>query len=165
MSSYKASAISVQETIQQIGLRTAELFERTNAGAAELLSRRNGLSPRARQLLLLVDGNRDMKRLSRIFASHELHAYLTVLKAGGFIRAKSWSDRSCNTDKLSTMRETTLVKFLEVTGLAGEPFALRVAKCQSAQELHALVPAMASVIEVSHGPGAARQFAEEVFGR
>lgn|GEM_PF-6968937 len=130
-----------------------------------MLSREHGLSPRARQLLLLLDGKRDVKRLSRIFASHELHAYLTVLRTGGFIRAKTLSENPPDAETLEAMREKTLVQFLEVTGIAGEPFALRVAKCSTAQELHALVPAMASVIEVSRGPGAARQFAEKVFGR
>ena len=155
----------MQHKIEQISSRTNELFERTNAGASELLSRQHGLSPRARQLLLLLDGKRDVKRLSRIFASHELQAYLTVLKTGGFIRVKSPKKINGEADSLITIREKTLVRFLTATGIAGEPFALRVAKCQSAQELHALVPAMASVIEVSQGPGAARQFAEEVFGR
>ena len=134
-----------------------------------MLSRQHGLSPRARQLLLLLNGKRDIKRLSRIFASHELHAYLTVLRTGGFIRAKSLPKNRVgadpNADTLSAMREQTLIQLLEATGIAGEPFALRVAKCSTTQELHALVPAMASVIEVSRGPAAARQFAEKVFGR
>lgn len=155
----------MQHKIEQISSQNADLFERTSAGAAELLSRQHGLSPRARQLLLLLDGKRDVKRLSRIFAAHELQAYLTVLRTAGFIRAKSLVTNPGDAGTLITMRENALVRFLEATGIAGEPFALRVAKCQTPQELHALVPAMASVIEVSRGPGAARQFAEKVFGR
>jgi hypothetical protein len=115
--------------------------------------------------LLLIDGKRGVKRLSRIFAAYELHAYLSVLHTGGFIRAKSLTQHHASADPLEAMRDQTLAHFLGATGVAGEPFALRVAKCQTAQELHALVPAMASVIEVSLGPGAAHQFAEEVFGR
>ncbi len=158
-------AIGMSDKIDQASSQIAALFERTSAGAAELLSREHGLSPRARQLLLLIDGKRDTGRLSRIFATHELDAYLTVLRAGRFIRAKSLPDQVSAPNTLGAKRQKTLDQFLEVTGIAGESFALRVAKCRTWQELHALVPAMASVIEVSRGPGAARQFAEKVFGR
>jgi len=58
-------------------------------------------------------------------------------------------------------RASVLVQLLKLVGPAGEPFALRIMRCQDVRELESLFPAILSVIEVFGGPSKAQQFARE----
>ncbi len=152
-------------------------FVKTPRGHDELKSRRYGLSPRTRQLLLLVDGTRSSVQLLKIFPERELAAYLTVLETGEFVRAASpvaqaqpgqaRADRvsalsaAALSDEFGRLRALLMVRLLRLVGPAGEPFALRIAACNNASELAALFPAILSIVEVFGGPARAQQFARE----
>ncbi len=68
---------------------------------------------------------------------------------------------SASSGEFGSLREQLLIRMLRLIGAAGEPFALRITRCDSAGELRNLVPAILSVIEVKKGPDRARQFARE----
>lgn len=141
---------------------TAALHARTEKGELELRTRQHGLSPRARQLLLLIDQRRDGKRLARVFPAHELTAYLALLQSQGFIRLERAASPPSPGDPLESLRNRALNKLIDLLGVPGEFFALRVAKCKSKAEIEALIPAMESVIEVSCGKEKAVQFSRTV---
>ncbi len=152
-------------------------FVKTPKGHGELKTRRYGLSPRTRQLLLLIDGVRTAVQLLKIFPERELAAYLAILEINEFVRAASsvahFGTAQSSKDRISALsaaaiaddfgraRARILVRFLRLTGPAGEPFALRIISCADAAELRTLFPAILSLVEVFEGPDRARQFARE----
>ncbi|MGH1361512.1 MAG: hypothetical protein ACRBC3_22340 [Burkholderiaceae bacterium] len=152
-------------------------FVKTPKGHGELKTRRYGLSPRTRQLLLLIDGVRTSVQLLKIFPERELGAYLAILEINEFIRAASsvaHLDNSqpsqdqisalsaaASVDEFGRSRARILVRLLRLVGPAGEPFALRIISCADAAELRTLFPAILSVVEVFGGPIKAQQFARE----
>jgi len=152
-------------------------FVKTPKGQQEIRTRQYGLSPRCRQLLLLIDGSRTSVQLLKIFPEPELAAYLAVLETNAFIesadelvnlmpgrrseaRLIALSAAAAASD-FGRARATVLVQLLKLVGPAGEPFALRIVRCQDAAELQSLFPAILSVIEVFGGPSRAQQFARE----
>ncbi|MGB7182999.1 MAG: hypothetical protein WA888_08560 [Burkholderiaceae bacterium] len=155
---------SAPETAQVLALRHhgGVRYARTCKGELELRTRRHPLSPRARQLLLLVDSRRDFDRLARVFANHELTAYLALLQAEGLIQLDEPVCAAPPANELESLRDRALNQLLTTLGSAAEHFALRIAKCRSRPELETLVPAMESVVEVCKGKDAARKFTESV---
>lgn len=145
------------------GVVRAALHARTDKGELELRTRQHGLSPRARQLLLLIDCRRDQKRLARVFPAHELSAYLTLLETEGFIRVERAASDTTPPDRLESLRDRTVKRLIETLGTSGEAFALRVARCRTQGEIEALVPAIASVVEVMSGKDSANRFSRSVF--
>lgn len=152
-------------------------FVKTSKGKQEIRTRQYGLSPRCRQLLLLIDGSRTSVQLLKIFPEPELAAYLAVLETNAFIesadeladlmpgrrsevRLSALSAAAAASD-FGRARATVLVQLLKVVGPAGEPFALRIVRCRDHAELQSLFPAILSVIEVFAGPSKAQQFARE----
>jgi hypothetical protein len=140
----------------------AALHARTEKGELELRTRQHGLSPRARQLLLLIDRRRDRKRLARVFPAHELTAYLALLESQGFICLERAASPDSSDDPLESLRDRALSGLIDILGIPGEFFALRVAKCKSKAEIEALIPAMESIIEVTRGREQASQFSRTV---
>lgn len=61
------------------------VFRKTNRAAEELRTRQHGLSPRLRQLLILVDGKRSVEEISRAMPQPELGSQLAHLERGGFV--------------------------------------------------------------------------------
>ena len=156
-------------------------FIKTPKGQRELQTRQYGLSPRCRQLLLLVDGSRTSVQLLKIFPEPELAAYLAVLETNGFIesaddladlmpgrrseaRLTALSATAAASD-FGRARAHVLIQLLRLVGPAGEPFALRIVRCRDTAELQSLFPAILSVIEVFGGPSKAQQFARETLPR
>lgn len=63
----------------------APIYNKTALAHEELATRSHGLSPRLRQLLILVDGQRTEEQLVRLIPRAEFDEYLPVLERGGFI--------------------------------------------------------------------------------
>lgn len=156
-------------------------FSKTNKGHRELETRSAGLSPRARQLLFMIDGNRSSVQLLKIFPERELAAYLSILEVGEFVHplvcvtdpmpGKLNDDPQPNrlnalsaataVDDFGRTRTRVLIGLLKLIGPAGEPFALRIINCNNATDLRRLLPAILSIVEVFGGPSQAHQFAQE----
>lgn len=64
---------------------TKTVFFKTSKGQEELDNRQHGLRPKARQLLIMLDGERPLHTLTNIMAADELHSLVLELKATGFI--------------------------------------------------------------------------------
>lgn len=61
------------------------VYSKTGKALEELTERRYGLKAKARQLLVLLDGNRPLGELSGMMSSQELRGLLHDLREGGFI--------------------------------------------------------------------------------
>lgn len=140
-------------------------------GRDELRTGLHGLSPRARQLLQLVDGRRSATGFARIFPPAELVAYLALLEIGGFVapqvaepepedppRALHALSTAATRDEFGRLREHLLVELLQRLGPAAESFALAVMRSTAIADLQRLVPAMAAAVEVGEGPEQAERF-------
>jgi hypothetical protein len=66
----------------------ARVYSKTEAGIEEVQLRKAGLSARVRQLLILVDGKRNVTELSRLLGLVEFEEFLSLLELKGFIRPK-----------------------------------------------------------------------------
>lgn len=65
--------------------RYSKIYCKTQAGAEALTAGRGALSSSARQLLILLDGERDFDELSRIFGEDTLYRLLPFLESQGFV--------------------------------------------------------------------------------
>ncbi len=61
------------------------VFRKTERGTEELKTRAHGLTPRLRQLLILVDGRRDVAEIARVLPQPGLDAQMAQLASDGFI--------------------------------------------------------------------------------
>lgn len=61
------------------------MFAKTPKGMDEVQKRTHGLGPRIRQLLIMIDGKRDVSALLAIFSPDLLPAMLAQLSDGGFV--------------------------------------------------------------------------------
>ena len=65
------------------------IFCKTAKAQEELALRSHGLRPKARQLLVLLDGVRTLGSLNKLMAAHELHTLARELKDSGFISVET----------------------------------------------------------------------------
>ena len=64
-----------------------QLYAKTPKGVEEMTSRVHGLGQRARRLLIMVDGKRDLAGFVAALPGEDVHALFDQLIADGFIRA------------------------------------------------------------------------------
>ena len=65
------------------------VFFKTEKAVEELTERRHGLRPKARQVLIMLDGKRTLSGLTSFISASDLHPLLNELKASGFISEES----------------------------------------------------------------------------
>lgn len=142
------------------------VFRKTDLGVDELKSRAHGLDPRARQLLILIDGRRSLEELARMCPPDHLDAYLRLLDAGGFIEvtkpSTSWEDTPVAGEDFARHRQRVVRALLDACGPSGDEFAVRIERCETVAELRALLPAAIELAEAISGRAASREFAERV---
>lgn len=66
--------------------RSFHVYGKTQSGASVLNSKRGALSSSARQLLILMDGQRSLGDLSRIFGDDALNRSLALLESQGYVQ-------------------------------------------------------------------------------
>ena len=66
-------------------ISTRSVFQKTDRGIDELRTRSHNLGPRLRQLLILVDGRRDVDELARMLPGPGFAEHLEQLESGGFV--------------------------------------------------------------------------------
>lgn len=150
-------------------------WRKTEKAQLELRSRRFGLSARARQLLILVDGRRRRDDLAHLVPAGELVELLALLQQGGFIEPAGTAppsaacvpeptppDDAPSTLPLPVLRQRIAQALVETMGAPAEAFALRVQRCASVAELRALMPAAASVVEAAAGRDERARFVQRV---
>lgn len=150
-------------------MTTHSVFQKTGKGADELKTRRHGLSPRLRQLLILVDGRRDLGELARVLPGPELAEQLAQLESGGFVTrpleaafpepeetpapavgAAAGSAAPAGED-LRALRARMARALIDTIGPNGDDLAMRIERVRSIDELRALLPAVLSVVEACGG--------------
>ena len=142
------------------------VFRKTALGHDELKSRRHGLNPRARQLLILADGRRRIDELARLLPPPELETYLRLLEGGGFIElvapGATIDETSPDADAFAHVRQRIVRTLLDTVGPSGDEFAIRLERCASLGELTELLPAAMSIVEAIRGRAASRDFAARI---
>lgn len=153
---------------------TQVVYQKTGKGVDELKTRRHGLGPRLRQLLILVDGKRDFGELARMMPAGELAGQLAQLESGGFV-AVPHDEAAPDPDEvpahagslapaqaapaqpapageeLRALRARVTRALLDTIGPNGDDFAIRLERARSVEELRALLPAVLSVVEACGG--------------
>lgn len=65
------------------------VFFKTEKAVEELSLRNHGLRPKARQILIMLDGKRTLSSLTSLISTSDLHSQLKELKASGYICEES----------------------------------------------------------------------------
>ena len=144
-------------------------YAKTDKGQVELAHRSDRLNPRARQLLILLDGRRRFADLCRLLPAAELATYLRQLEGEGFaarvdagaqaqVDGAARSDGATLHEPLSAVRDRVIRALLDTLGVNGHELAHRLERCASFDELRQLLPAVLSVIEAAGGGSATRIF-------
>jgi len=156
-------------------ISTDSVFQKTNKGADELKTRRHGLSPRLRQLLILVDGRRDLGELARVLPGPELAGQLAQLESGGFVTrpleaafpepekapapaVPAAPGPAAPAEDLRALRARMARALIDTIGPNGDDLAMRIERVRSVDELRALLPAVLSVVEACSGRAGVDQF-------
>jgi hypothetical protein len=63
----------------------SDVFRKTTLGYEEIVSRANGLPPRLRRCLIMIDGKRSMLELMRLLPSDDLASIVQSLELEGYI--------------------------------------------------------------------------------
>ena len=128
---------------------TAELvLVKTQKGADELVSRRNGLNPRVRQLLILIDGQRNFATLGRMVGEKEISGFASALESAGFI-----ARQSSPTLRIDANDDGELVEIgveppaLQASGTATHTQRMASYTAQANQVLHPTRTVAATVVE------------------
>ncbi len=82
----------------------ARVYSKTEAGIDEVQRRHTGLNARVRQLLILVDGKRNVAELSRLMALVEFDEFLALLELKGLISAKIVDELEASKGTLSVVK-------------------------------------------------------------
>lgn len=153
---------------------THVVYQKTGKGVDELKTRRHGLGPRLRQLLILVDGKREVAELARMMPAGELAEQLAQLESGGFVALPhegaspepgeapahggspappqdAPAQLAPAGEDLRVLRARVTRALLDTIGPNGDDFAIRLERARSVEELRALLPAVLSVVEACGG--------------
>lgn len=149
-------------------MRPVDTYAKTDAGRAEIGTRRHRLAPPLRSLLLLVDGQRDAAQLQRFaLALHAPDDALGQLAALGLIApvrtaAASSPGPAAEPSDLAQRYIALSGRMSEgvraCLGLRGFMTQLRIERCTDAQELLALLPEVAAAIAKARGAEFAREW-------
>lgn len=82
------------------------IFHKTERGTEELKTRRNGLTPRLRQLLILFDGRRDVAEIARVLPQAEFDERVALLASDGYIAATAAGATTAATTATATTATT-----------------------------------------------------------
>ena len=146
-------------------MSTREVLQKTRKGTEELRTRLHGLGPRLRQLLILIDGKRDVAELARMLPTPDLAEQLVQLESGGFVArpldapplpddepaARAVAPAAAPAEDLGALRARVTRALLDTIGPNGDDFAMRIERARSVDELRALLPAVLSIVEACGG--------------
>lgn len=134
------------------------LCVKTPKGIEEVERKAHGLALKARQVLIMVDGKRDVEALETIFPPGSVAPVLTELLAGGFIRALEpvapapvttaahAAPSGSATVSLQPAREAFSSALYDVFGPDADNFTIHVDKAKSVEELSELATRYQEVV-------------------
>jgi hypothetical protein len=137
-------------------MNQARVYCKSEAGFEEVQSRHAGLNARTRQLLILVDGKRNVAELGRMMAVAELEEFLALLELKGLIFLKlpdgASSSVSTDDDNLSRGGHTPAAVHNAAVGRAQPAAKLAISDFDEAVGAVALAPQVKAGLDA---PGAA----------
>jgi hypothetical protein len=150
-----------------------DAISKTPKGIEEIAKRTFGLNLKMRQLLILIDGKRNVSDLEKMLPTLDVRACMTELSKDGFIQSeqvplpeasvKDVHDEipaltavptvgvAVNAKNAQEVVRRTATLITDTLGPNGNDFALRIERCQTLDELRELVPQMFAVVEGVRG--------------
>jgi hypothetical protein len=151
------------------------IYRKTPIGQTEIETRALRLLPRMRNLLIMVDGRRDVDALQALLgyeptaALRELLAYglieaaaqrLSSVATAGGDSAPTTQPAGLDPSSLAQLRKAAVRALNDALGPAAETTAIRIERASTEADLRALLERAASTIAAVRGAAAGRAFAE-----
>ena len=149
------------------------IFSKTDAGAAVLKTSSSILSQKHRRCLILMDGQRTAFELSAFFRPGEFVSIVKELVARGFVvpppggvdelgEGPHSNFPRIGPHEFSDILKSALREVSERCGAAGDPLAMDLSRCNTAEQLRAALRDAEVVLERLIGAEAAREFVKRV---
>jgi len=150
----------------------ATIYSKTADGQHEIETRTRRLTPRARSLLILIDGKRTHEDLAALV--QQLDETLPALLEAGLVQIVAGAPTKTSaakepvpapaapaeiTEDLVTLRRDAVRAVNDLLGPSGESLALRLERAADVEELRAALERAVAYIANARGGGAAAQFA------
>lgn len=138
------------------------IYRKTAKGLHELQQRTRGLTPRERNLLILVDGQRGSSELAQLIPQQPLET-LQRLAEGGFIERVGLSAPPPGTPlrpvlNLGAVRDEAVRRLIDQLGAPGESLARRIEQAENMDTLRPLLISARSAIASRRGEPAAAAY-------
>lgn len=158
----------------------AIIYRKTRIGQAEIETRALRLPPRLRNLLIIVDGKRDIEALQTMLgyapaaALQQLLAYgliealqqRTPPQAGaGEVVAPAVPSATLDADALKQLRQAAVRALNDALGPAAESTAIRLERATTEAELRPLLERAAGLVAAVRGSAAGRDYAQRFLGK
>lgn len=144
------------------------VYVKTPKGIEEMNSRIYGLAPKARKVLIMVDGKRDGEEISAMFADVDVSAMLDGLVADGFIGSlnavgsgqtsvgevvETVVDQADEPRRLEMAKNLMLNSMRAFIGSMGSELVDQIGNCNSLEQLRPYYPAWRESIAITRdGP-------------
>lgn len=147
------------------------LYHKSDKGTQAISTRQHGLTPKARSMLILVDGKRGFEELARLSGMHsDAEQLLDQLLADGFIEetappAPAPVAAATATAPLVTLSEAQRFAARRLTDLLGpraEQLCLRIESTRNVVDFHAAVSHAHDIVRDFAGAQKAATFAAEI---
>jgi hypothetical protein len=164
------------------------ILVKSQKGNDEVVTRKHGLNPRIRQMLILIDGHRNFSALSKLIGAKETLAYAMALESEGFIARVSVPSTvsvlggnetvlesalpvmaplaapapNLPTADFATMRHRIERLLHETLGPFADDISVRVEKARTLQDLRDLLQSIVLIVEAVRGKSAAAEFLQKV---
>lgn len=155
------------------------VFQKTEAGVAEMGTPSLGLSPKLRRALIVVDGIRTVGELAAAFRPGEVEAILMDLQARGLVtltggvvaapRAKAETPAApaapaggSTAERFEQVRRDAMRVVSHRLGPNGDALALRIERCRTPEELRTALREAEKIVASFLGAEAGKAFAQKV---
>lgn len=125
---------------------------KTPKGIEEVESKVHGLALKARQVLIMIDGKRDLAALQGIFPPEMVPGIIDELTAGAFIRELEKPKPAAAVlppeEDAFVLGQTFMINIAKkVLGIAGDGVIAKLKKAEDVEQLHALFPEWRNAIK------------------
>ena len=148
------------------------VFHKTDAGVELLKTRSTILSQKHRRCLILMDGQRTAFELSGYFRPGEFGPIVAELIARSYVHAPpDWVAEAegpisdfprIQADQYTDILRRAVREISDRVGAAGDPLAMDLSRCTSAEQLRSALRGAETVLERFLGAEAAKEFVKRV---
>ena len=151
------------------------VFQKTEAGAAEMATPALGLPPKLRRALIVVDGMKSVSDLAPMFRPGEVEPILMDLQARGLVTLTGGvvaeaADRTgagespgaITADVFEEVRRQAMREVSHRLGPNGDTLALKIERCRTPEELRAALREAEKILASFLGAEYGRTFAQKI---